>query len=429
MALLLLLLPHIFLSSLAPHYLSPSGSDTYDGTSPSHTPGTSTGPWLTLHHGVTALREVRPATPGPEDMATLLLLDGTYHLTETLTLDARDAHLELAAYSSDPVTISGGKELDLTWEEDQHGVRTATVVGTCAEVFLDTWRLLPARSPNIPWGPNSFIAKGSFHTITGLLEETATCTRDATGYAQDCPDSDRDGFVISGELDPAWPHLDQTKVVVFHSWIAEYAKVANVTMVEGRQEVSLQEPLIHAPVGNFITSGGWRFLVINNRAVLDMEGEVVCVQEGQEATISYIPPTGLEAATPVLAELGVLIGASNTHHITLTGLQFQHSSSLAKDGYSWGSEAAVKFWRTDDVTVQHCGFSHIGTIGLYMESCHGVTVHHNTFWDVGYHGLMARCHAHLPSCRLTTPTYTGPTKGSLPMKMWLLIATHLTAVG
>ena len=70
------------------------------------------------------------------------------------------------------------------------------------------------------------------------------------------------------------PETVVTNVVVFHSWIAEYAKVANVTMVEGRQEVRLQEPLVHAPVGNFITSGGWRFLVTNNRAVLDMEGEV-----------------------------------------------------------------------------------------------------------------------------------------------------------
>ena len=39
-----------------------------------------------------------------------------------------------------------------------------------------------------------------------------------------------------------------------------------------------QEALNHAPVGTWIKSGALRYLVINNRAVLDMPGEYVCTQ-------------------------------------------------------------------------------------------------------------------------------------------------------
>ena len=46
----------------------------------------------------------------------------------------------------------------------------------------------------------------------------------------------------------------------------------------GRHKVTFQEPLSHAPVGTWIKSGALRYLVLNNRAVLDMPGEYVCTQ-------------------------------------------------------------------------------------------------------------------------------------------------------
>ena len=77
---LLLLLPHLGLS-LSDYYLSPQvglhqyqlvsnklssreikpvqypqGSDSWDGSSPTHSPGTNIGPWETLQHAIEALR-------------------------------------------------------------------------------------------------------------------------------------------------------------------------------------------------------------------------------------------------------------------------------------------------------------------------------------------------------------------------------------
>ena len=246
-------------------------------------------------------------------------------MQETLSLAAaRDAYLDIAAYSAEAaVVLSGGRRLNLAGFRQEGRVRTASFTGTCSEVFLDSWRLLPARSPNTPWGPNMTVAKGPYHSITDVLEETSGCTRDATRFKQNCPASNKEGFVISGELSSDWPDLDQTKVLVFHSWIAEYAKVARVSTSGGRQEVRFQSPLRHEAAGQYPKAGGWRFLVLNNLAVLDQEGEVVCVQAGDKATVSYIPPTGLEDTAPVLAVLETVISIARTSSITLTGLTFQ----------------------------------------------------------------------------------------------------------
>ena len=144
----------------------------------------------------------------------LRLLAGTYYLQETLDLvNARDAFLEIAAYSnSDDVIISGGASgAGLNWAE-QNGVRTASFPGTCAEVFLDDIRLLPARSPNLPsWGANMPTAQGPWHTITDLLETTSDCQRVSNKFKQNCPNSNKEGFVIAGdEISGNWNDLEQT---------------------------------------------------------------------------------------------------------------------------------------------------------------------------------------------------------------------------
>ena len=50
-------------------------------------------------------------------------------------------------------------------------------------------------------------------------------------------------------------------------------------------QVLFQEPLSHAPVGTWIKSGGLRYLVVNNRAVLDVPGEFVCTQVSHNGII------------------------------------------------------------------------------------------------------------------------------------------------
>ena len=81
--------------------------------------------------------------------------------------------------------------------------------------------------------------------IQDLLVETATCIRDATAFSQNCPDANKMGFVFNNEFSSSWSNLDQTSVLVFHSWIAEYARVGSIS----GDKVYFQGALSHAPIG------------------------------------------------------------------------------------------------------------------------------------------------------------------------------------
>ena len=90
---------------------------------------------------------------------------------------------------------------------------------------------------------------------------------------KECPEIDYHGFILKDEISEDWDYLEQTQVLIFHAWIAEYVKVANVTdLGDGRKKLMFQEPLQHASVGEWVKSGGWRFLLSNNLALLDAPG-------------------------------------------------------------------------------------------------------------------------------------------------------------
>ena len=165
--------------------------------------------------------------------------------------------------------------------------------------------------------------------------------------------------------------------------------------------------------------------MLNNRALLDQEGEVVCTNIGEnEARVSYIPPEGLEDKSPVVATLKVLLDISQCNHITLTGLNFRHSTSDGQEGpYAWGAESAVRLTHVEDVLLDDCQFSHLGMIGVYVQvffiqsskywqpcqhpcwqnkksykithllfnqNSARVSIINSYFWDIGYHGIMLR---------------------------------------
>ena len=88
-------------------------------------------------------RTQRPANPGPEDRASLQLLQGTYYLEETLKLNrVKDSYLDISAYNGAFVTISGGRELNSGWELEG-SVRSTTFQGEIlyAKVMLASFDL------------------------------------------------------------------------------------------------------------------------------------------------------------------------------------------------------------------------------------------------------------------------------------------------
>ena len=138
---------------------------------------------------------------------------------------------------------------------------------------------MPARSPNIEdWGKNKNIALEPYHVITDLLKTTKNCQRQSNKFKQSCPSIDKKGFILQDEISNDWKYLDQTQVLIFHSWIAEYAKVKSVIdLGDGRKKLMFQKNLKHAPIGQWNKAGGWRFILLNNLALLDVPG-ISCKQ-------------------------------------------------------------------------------------------------------------------------------------------------------
>ena len=64
------------------YYVSTQGSNQNDGTNIDQ-------PWLTLQHAISRLRTIRGWNPGPENHATINLLEGVYFQDSTMKLAKR----------------------------------------------------------------------------------------------------------------------------------------------------------------------------------------------------------------------------------------------------------------------------------------------------------------------------------------------------
>ena len=310
-------------------------------------------------------------------------------LDTTIRLDSRDSFIEFMSYESSEVIITGGISVPI--QEAKKGTEiTVKVPGKCGDVFLDDLRLIKARSPNVKeWTENMPIASGPYHTVTDLLETTDNCNMESNIFSQTCPHVNRQGFVFDDEFSEEWENLNETEVIIYHSWIAEIVKVAYLSHENSRNEVHFQEPLKHTEIGTYPTAGAFRFIILNNKALLDYPGEYICQQIDDFLTeVSFIPMADIETGILTMAQNHVLLLMDKANNVKISGLSFQHSSSQdVKDGYQWGSDSAVKILNTHDVVAENCEFSHIGVIGLYLANTDTVTIKQCFFNDVGSHAI------------------------------------------
>ena len=270
-------------------------------------------------------------------------------------------------------------------------IKTVEVSGKCGDVFLNNVRLVKARSPNVEvWKENTPIAAGPYHTVTDLLESTNSCNMESTSFVQTCPQANREGFVSGNEFGQEWESLNKTEVIIFHSWISEYAKVASVTNVNGRNEVKFQEPLQHNSVGAYPSYGGFRFLILNNKALLDHPGEYYCDQiDESTAEVSFIPLETAENGALTISQTSVILQINRATDVKVHGLRFQHTTGKGvKDGYQWGADSALRILNTNNIEIDNCEFANLGVIGLYTSTVESLTVQRSLFHDIGSHGIM-----------------------------------------
>ena len=137
---------------------------------------------------------------------------------------------------------------------------------------------------------------------------TPSCEMNSTKHQQSCPDENNYGFVYNNEFSNDWNYINQTRVLIFHSWIAEYSQVSEITTaLDGRNVVKFQNSLKHAPTGKFAISGHYRYQIFNNKAILDRPGESVCVKTDQGIEVSYIPIDENDSEIPVMSQLETIL--------------------------------------------------------------------------------------------------------------------------
>ena len=379
--------------------MSVSGSDAWDGSSPTHQAESKVGPWKTIKHAQYEIRKQRPEYPDKDSAAVLNLLSGVYYQSEPIYLDHHESFLTIKAFNDDPVTISGGQVLepDEGWIQEDT-IKTAFFKDTtsCGELFVGDLRLLPARDPDLPsWDFNMNTAGEPYHHVKDILEPSETCFMRQEGRNSDCPESNRNGFIADAEFN-GLTDLEQTYVLVFHSWIAEYVRVANVTANDdGTSTILFQTPLKHAPVGEYNVESEWRYLIFNNKEFLNKPGESHCLMKDGGIEVSYIPKSSDAEENPIIAQTSVIFQLSQQNankprprSVTISGIKFQHSSSNGVDGYNWGSESAIRILWSDDVSIEDCEFSHLGMMGIFTKNVKRLEVKNNLFFDLGYHGIM-----------------------------------------
>jgi len=325
-----------------------------------------------------------------DEMAELNILGGTYQLDKKIILDKQDSHLHLKAFQNDDdVLISGGESIHV--EDLKEGeIQTTLVPGKCGEVFLDNIRLMPARSPNVAQvGVSTAKALGPYYKVTDLLVSTSTCSMHPHSFKQSCPYEDRLGFVFNDEFNFDWENVDSMEVLVFHSWVAEVAKVKNITHSNGRNEVYFKAPLKHYPVGTFPSFSGFRFILFNHASMLDMPGEYMCDQiDDYMVKISFIPPEGVTSGNLVVSQLGTLLEMNSATDVKLTGVRFQHTSSRGTvDGWQNGRYTSIKVQSSRDIHFDQCEFSHLAVIGITVGTTVGFTIERSNLYDIGGHGI------------------------------------------
>ena len=71
--------------------------------------------------------------------------------------------------------------------------------------------------------------------------ETESCQKPEIRPTQNCPEFNREGFYFEDEFSSDWEDLEQTKVLLFHAWIAEYANIRRIVEeTDGRKRVMFQ---------------------------------------------------------------------------------------------------------------------------------------------------------------------------------------------
>ncbi|MCB1618134.1 MAG: right-handed parallel beta-helix repeat-containing protein, partial [Pseudomonadales bacterium] len=311
-------------------YVSPDGDDGNDGT--------ASAPLRTFKAAQLRARA--------DEAADIIFRRGVYYLPETIVLTVEDSHRNFSAFRGEPVVISGGQRLMLSWQSYRDGVFQAnTPPGTeMDQLFVNGQLQHMARYPN--------------------FDSTA---RPYNGAAADA---------FSPQRAAAWANPRGGYVHAMHRahWGGYHY------LITGKNEL-----------GEVTYEGGWQ----NNRQMgmhpndrmvenifeeLDAPGE--WYHDNATSTLYFYPPEGMDLAhasieTVRLRHLIEIRGDRDdpVRGVNLQGFVMKHASRsfmevkepLLRSDWTIYRGGAVLFHGTEDCTVANCEFDQLGGNAIFVD--------------------------------------------------------------
>jgi hypothetical protein len=354
-------------------YVSPSGNDDWSGKLPEPNRAKKDGPFLTPARALEAVREARAS--GSTGMVTVLLREGTYALTEPLSITpahggTAEGPTVIAAYPGEHPLISGGRRIS-GWRDAGDGVWQAEIPEAKSGqwTFRNLWVNGERRKrPRLP--------KEGLYALAGGAQPEQS----AFQYAP-------------GNVRADWANLDDIEVVVLQYWTEARLHIAKLD--EANRVVTF-------------SGGSWRPLTWSMGYYVENVREAG-LEPGQwyldrpSGVLSYRPLPGedmtkAEVIAPVADQLLLIQGTPDTgafvQHVTLRGLRFAHAAwPLPKEGLAYPqAELAVSaaIWArgAHECACEGCEIAHCDSWAIELEQgCQDCRLTGNTLRDLGAGGM------------------------------------------
>ena len=374
-------------------YVHPKGNDANSGMSAKVRSNSSDGPVASLKAARDIVRKLK-ADGKVTKPIKIIVADGTYTITEPLTLSHEDSGTATipisyeAAKGAEPV-ISGGRVIT-GWTKGDNGLWTAKIDDVATGKWYFEQLYINGRRATRARHPNKF-----YLYMQDVYEEVLKKGGGRT------PESARQTIKISrsdfektvGKLNSE--ELKDVQMQIYHKWdntwrfIHGVDKEKTTIITEGRG-------MMHWNNWHSNT----RFHLENYRAALDAPGEWFLSRNG---TLFYSPLPGedmakAEVAAPVTEQFLVVAGdpanGKFVEHITFRGLNFRHAAWISPPEGFEGEQAAssleavLQFDVAKNITVENCEVAHVGIYSVWFRNaCKECTLQHCYVHDFGAGGV------------------------------------------
>ena len=365
-------------------YVSPSGSDHNDGSSP-------TTALQTLEGARNAVRSLKAHNElnGPLEV---IFATGTYPISRTVVFTTEDSGTPEApiTYRSEQegqALLSGGIAVT-GWKKHKNGIWVTTLPLVkegkwwFRQLYVNgQWRGR-ARTPN-----------------QGVLEVKATTDTTTSLRSYQVPS---DSFIFApGDIDPTWEHPENGEAIIYHYWTDTHLPIWDIDASQNRISFGY-------PSGKVFRDGFEgdlaRYVIENVYETLDQPGEWVL--ERATGRLFYMPMPGedmnrIEVIAPATQTLisieGDPLEGEWVENLAFEGLQFAYSNfelpwgDCNNDQGSASVAACIDLRGARGCSFEGCTLRNLGTFGFELfEGCTSNHLCYNTLEELAAGGIRIR---------------------------------------